>query len=622
MKSDATNTAPIVAVLDAGGQYVDLVRRACNRIGYPAVVLPLNTSAQELKEKYKAIIISGSPASSQEVNAPMPDSQVWNLDIPILGICYGLHAMVTNFGGEIVRGASRQDGRASTTVVNKHPLFKNTKTNFSALFTHGNFVSKVPSGFEIIGEHKLPDNTTVYSAVAKNNLLAVQFHPEVFDDTPEGYQIFKNFLHDISGLEPNKQFLELQTEQLVINLRSTIKETTKNRHVIAFVSGGVDSSVTAALAATEIPPEKLHAYYIDNGLMRNEDETVIEILKHTGVPVNKIDASKEFLNQLNKVTDPQTKRKIIGKVFVEVQNRIVTELGLKEALLLQGTNAADRIESGYSKAGNETAVIKTHHNQVKEIQALKASGLLIEPLDDLFKDEVRAIGKHLGLPDEVVYRQPFPGPGLAVRILCATGEENIIDTSGIEKSIASEIKVTDAEVKILPIRNVGVGGDERSHKAAVALKLSESWSRLAKLGTELPAKFSHEINRVTVALGETPIDKLSITQTFINPETVAQLQHADKIVWEEMRAFGISNTISQFPVVLLPISFGELGLRSIVLRPVITSTFMTVQPMIPGKNIAIEFIHKTTDRIIKEVTGISQVLIDLTPKPPATTEWE
>ena len=184
MKSVATITEPVVAVLDAGGQYVDLVRRACERIGYPTIVLPLDTPAQELKSNFKAIIISGSPASSQEINAPMPDPEVWNLNIPILGICYGLHAMVTNFGGVIVHGSSRQDGRATTTVDTKHPLFKNTKANFGALFTHGNFVAKVPSGFETIGKHIMPDGTTVYSAIAKNNLLAVQFHPEVFDDTP------------------------------------------------------------------------------------------------------------------------------------------------------------------------------------------------------------------------------------------------------------------------------------------------------------------------------------------------------------------------------------------------------------------------------------------------------
>ncbi len=622
MKSDAAKTEPTVVVLDAGGQYVDLVRRACERIGYPTVVLPLNTPAQELKSKYKAIIISGSPASSQEINAPMPDPEVWNLNIPILGICYGLHAMVTNFGGEIIRGNSRQDGRATTIVDNKHPLFKNTKTNFSALFTHGNFVSKVPTGFETLGKHKLPDGTTVYSSIAKNNLLAVQFHPEVFDDTPEGYQVFKNFLHDISGIEPNKQFLEQQTDTLVANLRRKINSTAKNRHVIAFVSGGVDSSVTATLAATEIPENYLHAYYIDNGLMRNEDDKVIEILRHTGVKVNKIDSSKEFLEPLENVIDPQTKRQIIGKVFVEVQGKIISELGLDEALLLQGTNAADRIESGYSKAGNETAVIKTHHNQVKEIQDLKSRGLLIEPLDDLFKDEVRAVGKHLGLPDEVTQRQPFPGPGLAVRILCATGKESIADITAVENQIKSHINVEDAVVKILPIRNVGVGGDERSHKAAVALQINTTWENLANLATELPAKFSNDINRVIVALGKQSIANFTVTPTFINKDTVAQLQHADKIVWEEMRAFGISNTISQFPVVLLPLSFDSPGERTIVLRPVTTSTFMTVRPMIPGKDIPIDFIQKTTERILDEVPGISQVFIDLTPKPPATTEWE
>ncbi len=615
----------VVAILDAGGQYVDLVKRACVRLGYPAVVLPLGTTANELKKNYKAVIISGSPASSQEVDAPMPDPAIWEIGMPILGICYGLHALVSQLGGKVVRGTSRQDGRVTTQVDTTHRLFSGTKASFSALFTHGNFVSKVPKDFTVIGQHKLHDDKTVYSAIARGDTVAVQFHPEVFDDTPEGYQVFKNFLIGIAKLKPNQVFLDRQMDELIARLRKDIRLKAKQRHVIAFVSGGVDSSVTAALAATEIPAERLHAYYIDNGLMRDEDDAVIGLLKNIGVPVEKVDAANDFLTPLKNVTDPQQKRQIIGKAFIDVQNHLVTGLGLKEALLLQGTNAADRIESGYSKGGRHTALIKTHHNQVQEVQDLKAQGLLIEPLDELFKDEIRAVGKHLGLPTEVVERQPFPGPGLAVRILCTDGTPET-DSSAIEASIRDYVRTKHAAehitAKLLPIRNVGVGGDERSHVAAVALQTDASWQTLGRLAKDLPATFRDDLNRVTVALGKQPISKLTITPTYLEPNAIAQLQHADRIVWEEMRAHDLTRSISQFPVVLLPLSFDKSGDRSIVLRPVTTSTFMTVQPMLPERDIPVAFIQTCTDRILAEVPGISQVFLDLTSKPPATTEWE
>lgn len=626
MKGAESPQNTIVAILDAGGQYVDLVKKACERLGYPAVVLPLDTPAAELKKRYKALIISGSPASSQEVDAPMPDGGVWELDMPVLGICYGLHAMVSLLGGEVVRGTSRQDGRVVTKVDTKHPLFAGTKASFSALFTHGNFVSRVPEGFKTIGQHGLGNGTTVYSAIARGNIVGVQFHPEVFDDTPEGYQVFKNFLQLIANLQPDQTFLERQIDGLIARLRQSIRKLAGNRHVIAFVSGGVDSSVTAVLAATEILPERLHAYYIDNGLMRDEDDTVIDLLKNLGVTVEKIDATVNFLEPLKDVTDPQAKRQIIGKAFIDVQNRLVENLGLNEALLLQGTNAADRIESGYSKGGTHTALIKTHHNQVHEVQDLKTRGLLIEPLDELFKDEVRAVGRYLGLPEDVIERQPFPGPGLAIRILCATKAEITDKPSKVEKSIQAYIddKKLGADIvaKLLPVRNVGVGGDERSHLAPVALQTDASWDVLSTLAKDLPATFRDDVNRVVIALGDQKINKPAVTPTLLQPDAIQQLRHADRIVWEEMRAYGVMKDISQFPVVLLPLSFNKPGERSIVLRPVTTSTFMTVQPMLPGRDIAVAFIRRSAESILAEVPGISQVFLDLTAKPPATTEWE
>ncbi len=635
-----------VAVLDQGGQFVDLIQKNAERLGYPTDVIPFDTPVDEITSNYSAVIISGSPASSQEEKAPMPDKRLWGKDIPILGICYGMHAMVTGQGGVVERGQIRQDGRIKTNVTNTHPLFRDTKETQTALFTHGNFVTKIPESFTVIGSHDVEysdnvgniETTKVISAIEDGNHVAVQFHPEVFDDTPEGYQLFKNFFTKIANLKPSPELQELKTEQQIDSIRANIREKVGNKEVIAFVSGGVDSSVATALATTEIDNDKLHAYYIDNGFMRDEDELVIDLLEHLGVHVTKINATEQFMNTtlndnpdslpLKDVIDPQEKRKIIGKTFIDVQNQIVEQLGLTEAMLLQGTNAADRIESGNSKGGSETAVIKTHHNQVKEVQDLKERGLLIEPLDELFKDEIRTIGRHLGLPTEVVDRHPFPGPGLAIRILGSRGEE-MIDIR-LDKQIAKYVDSyqklwgTNTQSLVLPVRNVGVGGDERSHVSPVAI-FSEfaNWDQLSNVAIDLPANFRDQINRVIVGLGPNQPNNMSVTETGLGQAECTQLRHADRIVFEEMRTFGIIDTIKQCPVILLPLNFAKQpGARSIVLRPVTTSTFMTAQAMLPGRDLPQDFVYRCSERILGEVNGISQVFLDLTNKPPGTTEWE
>jgi GMP synthase (glutamine-hydrolysing) len=644
-----------VAILDAGGQYVDLVRKAVERQGIPADVLPLSTPRDEIEGKYGAIIISGSPANTSQGPAPQPVADIWDGPLPLLGICFGMQAMVVSHGGTVAKSAIREDGRVVTQVDTSHPIFTGIKKDFTGLFTHGDFVKTIPDGFVTLGSHKLSNGSTAYSSIAKGNKIGIQFHPEVFDDTPEGYQLFKNFLELIAGLKPDENFRQKQFAELIITKQKQIAEQAGDRHVIAFVSGGVDSSVTATLAAGAIPAERLHAFYIDNGFMRDEDDQVIEALQAVGIPVKKVDAVTEFeqatvdiegttYGPLVSVVDPEQKRKIIGKAFVEVQNRLVADLKLTEALLLQGTNAADRIESGHSTGGVLTMTIKTHHNQVREVQDLKAAGLLIEPIDDLFKDEVRELGQQLGLPAELVQRQPFPGPGLAIRII-ATAEsdlklqpdpseasiQNFLDKQFKQPELSSKaIQALTITAHLLPIRSVGVGGDERSHLSVSAIEgAALQAADLAKLGADLPAHFRDTVNRVIYALGPQPLTERSLTKTLLTADVRAQLRMADRIVFEEMRAADLLGKIKQFPVVLIPLSFGEsaessqpVGQRSIVLRPVSTSTFMTVQAMLPDRDLPAEFFSKVTTRILAEVPDISQVFLDLTNKPPATTEWE
>lgn len=625
-----------VAILDAGGQYVDLVRKAVERQGIPAEVLPLSTSRDKIEGTYGAIIISGSPASSHTERAPQPDPDIWGSQLPLLGICYGMQAMVVAHGGQVAKNAIREDGRVTTRVDTTHPIFTGIKKDFTGLFTHGDFVKTIPDDFVTLGSHILSDGSTAYSSIARDNKIGVQFHPEVFDDTPEGHQLFKNFLELIAGLEADENFRQKQLQELIAAKQQQIADQVDDRHVIAFVSGGVDSSVTAVLAAGVIPAERLHAFYIDNGFMRDEDDFVIEALQAAGIPVKKVDAVENFeqatveidgksYGPLVSVIDPEEKRKIIGKAFVEIQNRLVAELNLTEAMLLQGTNAADRIESGHSTGDSHTMTIKTHHNQVKEVQDLKAAGMLLEPIDDLFKDEVRELGQELGLPPELVQRQPFPGPGLAIRIIATAKAEPELKPEPAQAVIQAFLDkhYSGTYSHVLPIRSVGVGGDERSHLSVAAIENSGlSPQELEKLGSNLPAHFRDSINRVIYALGPRPLKDRSLVKTLLTADVRAQLRMADRIVFEEMRSADLLGTIKQFPVVLIPLSFGEKDQRSIVLRPVTTSTFMTVQAMLPGRDLPIKFLQSITARILAEVPGISQVFLDLTNKPPATTEWE
>lgn len=629
-----------IAVLDAGGQYVDLVRKAIERQGFQATVLPIDTPITELEANYSAIVMSGSPASSHAETAPQPDRALWKTKLPFLGICYGQQAMAQACGGTVETGALREDGRVTTQVDTTQPIFGGLKKDLTGLFTHGDFVTALPDGFTAIGSHTIGKGAaqkTVYSAIIKDNFIGVQFHPEVFDDTPAGYEIFANFLLRVAKLKPNKALLEKQTEALIATLRTGIVKQAGEREVIAFASGGIDSTVATLLAAEVIKPEKLHIFYIDNGFMRDEDAAVIKMLQENGINVQAYDAVKEFEEAaltengvtegpLKDATNPETKRKIIGEMFVTVRDKLAQQLNLTvdEAMLLQGTNAADRIESGHSKGGQATDVIKTHHNQVKGVKDLEAKGLLIEPLDELFKDEIRRLADALGLPEDVVWRQPFPGPGLAIRILGATKGEYEPSQPKEEARIQAFLKEQGSklEARLLPIRSVGVGGDARSHISAVALGGTASWDELANLATEIPSNFRNTINRVIYALGDQPITNMSITPTNLAADVREQLRKADRIVFEVMREHNLIKQIRQCPVVLLPLSFGEEGGRSIVLRPVTTSTWLTVQAMLPERDLPVEFATESTARILAEVAGITQVFLDLTNKPPGTTEWE
>jgi GMP synthase (glutamine-hydrolysing) len=624
-----------IVILDAGAQYVDLIRKAAERHGFPAVILPIDTLIEEFPSTAKAVIVSGGPGNAHVNDAIMPDRRVWEQDeMPTLNICYGMQAFALHTGGNVSTRGARQDGRKVSQLDTTQPIFTGVRAESTALFTHGDFVDSVPENVQVIGRHET-EAGRVISAIVKSNHIGLQFHPEVFDDTPQGYEIFGNFFKLVAGLEPNEQYLAQQMTRQIKDKQRQIMERVGDKHVIAFVSGGVDSVTAVSLAKDIIAPEKLHMYYIDNGYMRDEDDDVIEMLKRAGLDVQIIYAESDFeqacaiigniaIGPLINTVNPVSKRRIIGEEFVNVQDRIVAELGLSqnEVVLLQGTNAADRIESGNSKGGTRTEQIKEHHNQVQRVRDLNP----LEPLDDLFKDEIRALAIALGLPEEIAYRQPFPGPGTAIRIL------------GLEKGGYSEVSTesealisdfiglfnrqhgTEINSRLLPVRSVGVGGDSRSHIQATALEGTLDSGILAELSGQLTENFRGVTNRVVHKLAGQALSEIEPTVTQLTREVRRTLRDADGIVHKVMREMGLLRTIEQMPVVLLPM--GSKGNRSIVLRPITTRTHMTVQAMLPELHLPRVFYETISRRILEDVKGISYVFLDATNKPPGTTEWE
>lgn len=632
-----------VAILDAGAQYVDLIGRACERLGYPADILPLNTSFTSIEDSYDAFIISGGPSSTHTEDAPMPDPNIWDTSKGVLGICYGQQAMTVALGGKVEAKTIRQDDTVKTHVETSHPLFGSTREEIEALFTHGDFVTELPEGFEVIGEHIVDvngaDGQRVISAMARDNFIATQFHPEVFDETPEGYEVFKGFFEGVCGLQPDENVLEEIADFELERRSSLIAEKADGRHVIAFASGGIDSTVATLLAQRSIDASKLHVFYFDNGFMRDEDDDVINTLQSRGINVTAIDATEDFENAtaiiddveygpLIDVVDPRIKRKIIGKTFADFKDIITERLGLstEEVMLLQGTNAADRIESGFSK-GNQggTDQIVEHHNQVKEIKDLESLGLLIEPLDDIHKDEVRRLGDALGLPEDIVWRHPFPGPGNAIRILCAKQGDYTKPNPEARDQLNQLMRIIPEgngyTAELLPVRSGGVGGDARSYIMPVAIQGEADWERLSVLAKELPKKMRDSVSRVIYSLTDSPVSSPVLTETTLRRPERTLLRSVDRIVFDEMRSRNLVREISQCPVVLLPLSFSYPGQRSIVLRPVRTTTFMTARA-VTGLHINDEFFFETAKRITRELSGISQVFLELTGKPPGRTEWE
>ena len=484
----------LVAILDFGSQYTQLIARRVRECKVYSEILPHNISAKKLNEKDpKAIILSGGPASVTSKNSPVCDRKIFDLGIPVLGICYGMQLIGKLLQGKVFHSSEKEYGKAILNIDKSDDLFLNLPEKLTVWMSHGDRITKLPPGFEIIGH---TDNSPIAAIRNKQKkIYATQFHPEVVH-TPKGTEILKNFLFKISGCSGSwtmKSFIDRTIED--------IRNRVKNEKVICALSGGVDSSVLAVLLNKAIGNNSI-CVFVNNGLLRkNEANIVIErFKKNYKINLKYVDATEHFLKRLKKITDPERKRKIIGNEFIHVFEETTKELG-KIKFLSQGTLYPDVIESRSVK-GAPSATIKTHHNVGGLPKKMNLE--LIEPFRELFKDEVRMVGKELGLPNDIIWRQPFPGPGLAVRILGEVTTERLRILKEADYIVVDEIKKAKLYEKIwqtfavlLPIKSVGVMGDERTYENAIAIRAVHSNDGMTADWVNLPYELLGKIsNRI------------------------------------------------------------------------------------------------------------------------------
>ncbi|MGA3017936.1 MAG: glutamine-hydrolyzing GMP synthase [Bryobacteraceae bacterium] len=577
------NPNPQIIVLDAGGQYCHLEARKVRDLGVYAEVRESETPAAELRGA-KGLIVSGGPSSVYDTGSPTVDPAIFASGQAVLGICYGQQVMAHLLGGKVHRGVKGEYGLATLELEETaDPMFAGLGGRQQIWMSHRDVVETVPQGFQVAGR----TDTCAVAAMAYSarRLYGVQFHPEVVH-TVRGQEYLSNFVFRVCGCRK-----DWDPRHRVPLIEQEIRDCVGRRKVFFFVSGGVDSSVAFTLARRALGPDRVRGVYVDTGLMREGETDFVRSI--AGLEVE--DAQREFLAALEGSTEPERKRHIIGEEFVLVQERVMERQHLmnEDWMLGQGTIYPDTIESGGTA---KAALIKTHHNRVAGIQRLIASGRIVEPLKSFYKDEVREVGRELGLPAELLDRHPFPGPGLAIRCLCSDRDAGVQAT---------------ADGWLIPVRSVGVQGDERSYKPVLAIDGLD----MAR-ATELTNRLSY-MNRVIAGVRtRVAVSAMRVRACSLTAERIGRLRRADGTVRRLSHESGYDRRVWQFPVILIPLGTEEAP-DSVVLRPVDSVDGMTAQSM----EMDPELLARMCAEILTD-SAIAGVFYDLTHKPPGTIEWE
>ena len=621
-----------IVVLDFGSQYAHLIAKRFRMLGYYSEIA-LPSTDLSVFENCKGIVFSGGPSSVYDEKVPEFNSEILNLDIPILGLCYGHYIVQLGYNGKVGKADVGEFGFAQLTLNPqvKSPLFEGIEPVQQVWMSHQDGVLAMGEGFEVVGSTKDCPFAATQNLAKKR--FSLQCHCEV-KDTPCGNQIFENFAR-YCAMEKNWD----QNTVLQVIL-DQIKKDAADKNVLLFLSGGVDSTITFALLNKALGQDRVLGLHIDNGFMRkNESANVSEAYHKFGFQNFIVeDASESFLKAISYLTDPQKKRMAVGENFITVRNEVVAKQHLDESqwLLAQGTLYPDIIESGGTKNSN---TIKTHHNRVEGIQELIAKGLIIEPIRDLYKDEVRAIGKKLGLNDELVMRHPFPGPGLSINVLCNDGkswsekdDEELLaaqkELDAVQFDMFCEHCTADLKRSVLPVRSVGVQGDFRTYRFPAVLTFGHEGNgfyHLPKIREKVEAASSTVtngakfLNRTCIKLYQKPgvnDEDMKLQEGYCDKRRLDQLREVDNIVLTQLHKTGWYNQIFQHLTIDLPYATDK-NKASFVLRPVCSEDVMTARFAWWPKELMDSILQQ-----IAKLDFVDAVYFNATNKPPATFGWE
>jgi len=601
-----------IAVVDFGGQYAHLIATKIRRLGVLAEIRQPEDPIERFAD-CRGIVLSGSPSLSAFGEDSAYTKEIYDLPTPILGFCFGHQEIAKHYGGEVVHGG-REWGHAELHLARPHPLFAGLGPVEPVWMSHYDSVVAVGPGFEELGHTTLGAGSAPhrFAAIGSDALrrYGVQFHPEV-DDTLHGDEMIANFVLRICGCAPSWT-MERFLDEEIARLRAAVGD----RSVFLLASGGVDSTVAAKLLALALGPGRLRLLHVDNGLMRkDESRQVIALLEALGLgsSLEFVDASADFLAALAGLVDPEPKRRAIGDTFIRVFEREARRLGIAGHLLAQGTIYPDTIETGGTKRAD---TIKTHHNRVPVIQQMIAEGRVVEPLADLYKVEVRELGERLGVPRDAIWRHPFPGPGLGVRLLCSRGEPDLAHFPEIEPRLAEVARRSGVAARALPIRSVGVKADLRAYEHPVMLAGELPWSELLQLAGTIYKEVPH-VNRCLWWRGMGAPGELQPRAATVTRQRLDLLREADALVMEGLRRHGLYDRIWQCPTVLVPATLDGRGEELVIVRPIRSERGMTATPA----ELPPALVEELAAHLLA-LPGVNGLALDLTTKPPGTIEWE